>query len=86
MNENKQPIFWYVVDIVWQTKRGKNKVMTTRWKGMQCVSRAKTLQHLNKKLNLSYIKMVLSIFLKRSFLQRDIMSLKNFVISFQATQ
>jgi len=48
MNENKQPIFWYVVDIVWQTKRGKNKVMTTRWKGMQCVSRAKTLQHLNK--------------------------------------
>ena len=46
--EGKQPIHWYVVDIVWQTKRGKNKVMTTRWKGMQCVSRAKTLQHLNK--------------------------------------
>jgi len=42
-----QPIHWYVVDIVWQTKRGKS-MSTHRWKELQCVSRAKNLQHLNK--------------------------------------
>tara|TARA_R100001509_G_scaffold15660_1_gene8000 strand:+ start:8084 stop:8389 length:306 start_codon:yes stop_codon:yes gene_type:complete len=50
LNETKrlgQPIYWYVVDIVWQTRRGK-KVSIHRWKDMECVSRAKTLAHLNK--------------------------------------
>lgn len=42
-----QPIHWYIVDIIWQTRRGKN-MSTHKWKDLECVSRAKTLQHLNK--------------------------------------
>lgn len=50
LNETRklgQPIYHYVVDIVWQTRRGK-KVSIYRWKDMYCVSRAKNLTHLNK--------------------------------------
>ncbi len=42
-----QPIYHYVVDIVWQTRRGK-KVSIHRWEDMDCISRAKNLVHLNK--------------------------------------
>jgi hypothetical protein len=42
-----QPIHWYVVDIMWQTRRGK-KMSIHKWHDMECVSRAKTLMHLNK--------------------------------------
>ena len=47
-NRDGQPIFWYVVDVMWQTKRGKSKMVITKWKGMECVSRAKNLHDLNK--------------------------------------
>lgn len=43
----KQPIHYYNVDIIWQTKRGK-KMYTNKWKGLECVSRAKDLKGLNK--------------------------------------
>lgn len=42
-----QPIHWYVVDIMWQTRRGK-KMSIHKWHDMECVSRAKNLMHLNK--------------------------------------
>jgi hypothetical protein len=43
----RQEIYWYDVDIIWQTKRGK-KMFTNKWRGMECVSRAKDLRALNK--------------------------------------
>ena len=42
----KQEIYWYDVDIIWQTKRGK-KMFTNKWRGMECISRAKDLRALN---------------------------------------
>jgi hypothetical protein len=44
---DRQPIHFYRVDIIWQTKRGK-KMFTNKWKGLECVSRAKDLKALNK--------------------------------------
>ena len=46
-NNEGQPIYWYVVDVVWQTKRGQ-KLSVVKWNDMECVSRAKNLQDLNK--------------------------------------
>lgn len=42
-----QPIYWYVVDVMWQSRRGK-KSSIHKWKELECVSRAKTMHHLNK--------------------------------------
>ena len=50
-DEGGQPIYHYIVDVIYQ-KKGRAKVPTTMKKmGLEIVSRAKTLAHLNRDSN-----------------------------------